>query len=317
MRLCIDYRQLNKVTVRNKYPLPYIDNFFDQLKSAKVFSKMDLRSCYHQLWIREEDVPKTAFQMRYGHYEFLVMPFGLPNAPAAFMDLMNRVFRHYLDRFVIVFIDDILVYYKSQKAHMKHLEIVLRTLRRKQLYAKFTKFQFWLDRVSFLGHIIYVEGIYVDPQKVEAVVNWPRPTNVTEVRSFLGLAGYYCRFVEESFNELKTKLTTAPVLTLPDDSGNFVIYGDASRQGLGCVLMQLGKISMDHKSLKYLFTQKELNLRQRRCLELIKDSDCTIEHHLGRANVVADALSRKSSGSVAHLQGRYHPLLIEFRKLRV
>ncbi|BBH09102.1 transposable element gene [Prunus dulcis] len=268
MRLCIDYRQLNKVTVRNKYPLPCIDNFFDQLKSAKVFSQMDLRSCYHQLWIREEDVPKTAFRMRYGHYEFLVMPFGLPNAPAAFMDLMNRVFRHYLNRFVIVFIDDILVYYKSQKAHMKHLEIVLRTLRRKQLYEKFTQFQFWLDRVSFLGHIIYVEGIYVDPQKVEAVVNWPRPTTVTEVRSFLGLGGYYCRFVEgfsaiatpltrltrngvkfewmdeceESFNELKTKLTTAPVLTLPDDSGNFVIYGDASRQGLGCVLMQLGKV---------------------------------------------------------------------------
>ncbi|CAL9006658.1 unnamed protein product [Prunus brigantina] len=140
MRLCIDYRQLNKVTVRNKYPLPRIDDLFDQLKGAKVFSKIDLRSGYHQLQIREEDVPKTAFRTRYGHYEFLVMPFGLTNAPAAFMDLMNRVFRRYLDRFVIVFIDDILVYSKSRKAHMKHLEIVLGTLRRRQLYAKFSKY---------------------------------------------------------------------------------------------------------------------------------------------------------------------------------
>ncbi|BBH08978.1 transposable element gene [Prunus dulcis] len=172
--LCIDYRQLNKVTVRNRYPLPRIDDLFDQLKGAK-------------LWVREEDVPKTAFRTRYGHYEFLVMPFGLTNAPAAFMDLINRVFRRYLDRFVIVFIDDILVYSKSQNAHMKHLDIVLKTLRRRQLYAKFSKCQFWLDRVSFLGHVISTKGIYVDPQKIEAVVNWPRLTSVTEIRSFLGL----------------------------------------------------------------------------------------------------------------------------------
>ncbi|BBN69306.1 transposable element gene [Prunus dulcis] len=186
MRLCVDYRQLNKVTVRNKYPLPRIDDLFDQLRGAKVFSKIDLRSGYHQLRIKEEDVPKSAFRTRYGHYEFLVMPFGLMNAPAAFMDLMNRVFRRYLDRFVIVFIDDILVYSKSQKAHMKHLELVLKTLRRKKLFAKFSKCQFWLDRVNFLGHVISADGVYVDPQKVEAVVNWPQPTSVTEVRSFLG-----------------------------------------------------------------------------------------------------------------------------------
>ncbi|BBG93380.1 transposable element gene, partial [Prunus dulcis] len=216
MRLCIDYRQLNKVTVRNKYLLPRIDDLFDQLRGAK-------------LRIKEEDVPKIAFRTRYGHYEFLVMPFGLTNAPTAFMDLMNRVFRRYLDRFVIVFINDILVYSKSQKAHMKHLELVLKTLRRKKLFAKF-------------------KGVYVDPQKVEAVVNWPQPTSVTEVRSFLRLAGYYRRFVEgfstiaapltrltrervkfewseeceKSSNELKTRLTTALVLTLLDDSGNFV-----------------------------------------------------------------------------------------------
>ncbi|BBN68979.1 transposable element gene [Prunus dulcis] len=259
MRLCIDYRQLNKVTVRNKYPLPRIDDLFDQLRGAKVFSKIDLRSGYHQLRIKEEDVPKTDFRTRYGHYEFLVMPFRLTNAPAAFMDLMNRVFRRYLDRFVIIFIDDILVYSKSQKAHMKHLDLVLKTLRRKKLFAKLSKCQFWLDRVNFLGHVISAEDVYVDPQKVKAVVNWPQPTSVTEVRSFLGLDGYYRHFVEgfstiavpltrltrkgvkfewsdeceKSFNELKTRLTSAPVLTLPDDSGNFVIYSDASQQGLG------------------------------------------------------------------------------------
>ncbi|CAL9009554.1 unnamed protein product, partial [Prunus brigantina] len=238
MRLCIDYRQLNKVTVRNKYPLPRIDDLFDQLKGAKVFSKIDLRSGYHQLRIREEDVPKTAFRTRYGHYEFLVMPFGLTNAPAAFMDLMNRVFRRYLDRFVIVFIDDILVYSKSRKAHMKHLEIVLGTLRRRQLYAKFSKCQFWLDRISFLGHVISAEGIYVDPQKIEAVMNWPQPTSVTEIR----IKFEWSDECEKSFTELKTRLTTAPVLALPDDSGNFVIYSDASQQGLGCVLMQHGKV---------------------------------------------------------------------------
>ena len=195
LRLCIDYRKLNQVTVRNKYPLPRIDDLFDQLRGAKVFSKIDLRSGYHQLRIRESDVQKTAFRSRYGHYEFLVMPFGLTNAPAAFMDLMNRVFRPYLDQFVIVFIDDILVYSRSMKQHARHLRIVLKTLRDAQLYAKFSKCEFWLDKVGFLGHIVSAEGISVDPQKVEAVMNWGRPTNVTEIRSFLGLAGYYRHFI--------------------------------------------------------------------------------------------------------------------------
>lgn len=184
--LCIDYRQLNKVIVRNRYPLPRIDDLFDQLNGAKYFSKIDLRSGYHQLKVREEDIPKTTFRTHY----------GLMNAPTAFMDLMNRVFLPYLDRFMIVFIDDILVYSRSLEAHKKHLRLVLKTLRRKQLYAKFSKCQFWLDRVDFLGHVISAEGIYVDPQKMEAVVNWVQPTSVTKVRSFLRLAGYYRRFVE-------------------------------------------------------------------------------------------------------------------------
>ena len=268
LRLCIDYRQLNQVTIRNQYLFPRIDDLFDHLQGAKVFSKIDLRSGYHQLKVRREDVPKTAFKTRYGHYEFLVMPFGLTNAPAAFMDLMNRVFGPYLDKFVIVFIDDILVYSSSKEEHAEHLRIILQTLREHQLYAKFIKCQFWLDRVAFLGHVVSAEGISVDPQKIEAIVDWKPPTNITEVRSFLGLAGYYRKFVEgfskiatpltkltgkeekfiwseacqNSFDELKQRLTTAPVLTLPSGSEGFTVYCDASKQGLGCVLMQHDRV---------------------------------------------------------------------------
>ncbi|KAL0561368.1 hypothetical protein IC582_001793 [Cucumis melo] len=330
MRLCIDYRELNKVTVKNRYPLPRIDDLFDQLQGATVFSKIDLRSGYHQLRIKDEDVPKTAFRSRYGHYEFIVMSFGLTNAPAVFMDLMNRVFREFLDTFVIVFIDDILIYSKTEAEHEKHLRMVLQTLRDNKLYAKFLKCEFWLKQVSFLGHVVSKAGVSVDPAKIEAVTGWTRPSTVSEVRSFLGLAGYYRRFVEnfsriatpltqltrkgapfvlsraceDSFQNLKQKLVTAPVLTVPDGSGSFVIYSDASKKGLGCVLMQQGKvvayasrqlksheqnypthdlelaavvfalkiwrhylygekiqIFTDHKSLKYFFTQKELNMR--------------------------------------------------------
>ncbi|GKA32890.1 putative nucleotidyltransferase, ribonuclease H [Tanacetum coccineum] len=308
MRLCIDYRELNRITIRNRYPLPRIDDLFDQLQGAKYFSKIDLRSGYHQLRVREQDISKTAFRTRYGHYEFLVMPFGLTNAPAVFMDLMNRIFHEYLDKFVIVFIDDILVYSKSEEEHEQHLRIVL------EIY----------DRRSY--------GIIMDPSKVEAITKWPRPTTVTEVRSFLGLAGYYRRFVEgfsrlalpltqlmrkgekfvwtderqESFEELKRRLVSAPILTLPSGSDGFQIYSDASKKGLGCVLMQHGKvIAYASRQLKpyevnypthdlELAAVRELNMRQRRWLELLKDYDTNIQYHPGKANVVADALSRKS-----------------------
>ena len=362
LRMCIDYRQINKVTVKNKYPLPRIEDLFDQLRGASVFSKIDLRSGYYQLRVKEVDVPKTAFRTRYGHYEFLVMPFGLTNAPAAFMDLMNRVFHPYLDQFVVVFIDDILVYSKDAQEHEHHLRIVLQTLRENQLFAKLSKCDFWLKEVSFLGHIVSAEGIRVDPVRIEAIVYWKPPRNVTEVRSFLGLAGYYRRFVQgfsviassltrllrkgvkfewddkcqSSFERLKEILVEAPVLIQPTSGRDYTVYSDASRIGLGCVLMQDGKvvayasrqlmpheqnypthdlelaavvfalkiwrhylygekcrIFTDHKSLKYLLTQNDLNLRQRRWLELLKDYDCIIDYHLGKANVVADALSRK------------------------
>ena len=167
MRLCIDYRELNKMTMKNKYPLPRIDDLFDQLQGVCVFSKIDLRSGYRQLRVKSENVPKTALQTRYGHYEFLVMPFGLTNAPVAFMDLMNRVFKPYLNHFVVVFIDDILVYSKSSEEHERHLSIILQTLRDKQLYAKLKKCKFWLDKVSFLGHVVTKDGISVDPGKVD------------------------------------------------------------------------------------------------------------------------------------------------------
>ena len=185
--------------MRNKYHLPRIDNLFDQLQGACVFFKIDLWSEYHQLRVRGEDVPKTAFQTRYGQYEFLVMPFGLTNAPATFMDLMNKEFKPYLDQLVVVFIDDILVYSRCGEEHERHLSIVLQTLRDKQLYAKLKKCEFWLDKVSFLGHVVTKDDILVDLEKVDAVANWRRPNTVTEIRSFLGLASYYRRFIEECF----------------------------------------------------------------------------------------------------------------------
>ena len=206
MRLCIDYRELNKLTIRNKYPLPQIDDLFDQLQGTQVFSKIDLRSSYHQLRVKEDDIPKTAFRTRYGHYEFLVMSFGLTNALAVFMDLMNRVFHEYLDRFVIVFIDNILVYSKSQKEYEEHLRMVLQILRDRKLYAKSKMCEFWLNQVVFLGHVISKDGITMDPNKIKAIVNWAVPTNVSEIRSFLGLGGYYRRFVE-GFSRIATPLT--------------------------------------------------------------------------------------------------------------
>ncbi|KAI3814167.1 hypothetical protein L1987_18914 [Smallanthus sonchifolius] len=311
-RMCIDYRELNKLTIKNRYPLPRIDDLFDQLQGSTCFSKIDLRSGYHQLRVQEDDIPKTAFLTSY---------------------------------------------------HEQHLSLVLDLLKKEQLYAKFSKCEFWLKEVQFLGHIVNDKGIHVDPAKIETVKNWNTPKTPTEVRSFLGLAGYYRRFIsnfskivvpltalthkgktyewgpkqEEAFQTLKQKLCNAPILTLPDGSDDLVVYCDASNQGLGCVLMQRGKVIayasrqlkiheknytthdlelgavvfalkiwrhylystkcvvfIDHKSLQHIFNQKELNMRQRRWVELLNDYDREIRYHPGKANVVADALSRKN-----------------------
>ncbi|GJX69206.1 putative reverse transcriptase domain-containing protein, partial [Tanacetum coccineum] len=190
-RMCIDYHELNKLTVKNRYPLPRIDDLFDQLLGSSVYSKIALRFGYHQLRVRDEDIPKTAFRTRYGHYEFQMMPFGLTNAPAVFMDLMNLVCRPYLDKFVIVFIDDILIYSKTKEEHDAHLRLILELLKKEELYAKFSKCNFWLSNVQFLRHVIDSEGIHVDPAKIESIKDWESPKTPTKIRQFLGLAGYY------------------------------------------------------------------------------------------------------------------------------
>ena len=207
MRLCIDHRDLNRVTIKNRYPIPRIDDLFDQMKGEAVFSKIDLRSGYYQLRIKEEDISKIAFRTQFGHYEFVVVPFGLTNAPAVFMSLMNGVFRKYLDQFVQVFLDDILIYSKNEKEHEKHLRVVLTCLRENQLYGKLSKCSFFQKKVHYLGHIISGEGISVDLKKVKAIMDWPVMKNVHEVHSFKGLSGYYRRFVE-GFSRIEKPITT-------------------------------------------------------------------------------------------------------------
>ncbi|XP_070019851.1 uncharacterized protein [Nicotiana sylvestris] len=251
---------------------------------AKVFSKIDLSSGYHQLRIRASDVPKTAFRIQYVHYEFLVMSFGLINSLEEFMDLINWVFNPYLDSFVIVFIDDILIYSRSREEHQQHLRIVLQTLRDSQLYAKFSKCESWLSSIAFLGLIVLAEGIQVDPMKIKAVKNWPRTTSATEIQSFL------CRL-------------------LPSICRGVLIYNSPIDQidPKGCPIQM------------YLFKQKEINSMQRRWLELLKDYDITILYYLVKSNVVADALSRKSlsMGSLVYIPVSERPLALEVHALAI
>ncbi|GJZ50959.1 putative reverse transcriptase domain-containing protein [Tanacetum coccineum] len=262
----------------------------------KVFSKIDLKSGYHQLRVHEDDIPKIVFRTRYGHFEFTVMPFGLTNALAVFMDLMNRVCRPYLDKFVIVFIDDILIYSKTWEEHVEHLRLVLELLKKEKLYAKFSKCEFWLREVQFLGHVINGNGIHVDPSKIEVVKNWKAPRTPSEVCSFLGLAGYYRRFIE-NFSKIAKSLTILTQKSLPGGLEDFVVYCDASEIGLGYVLMQRGKI------------------------ELFSDYDCEIHNHPGKANVVVDALSldemieQRSDGTLYYLDRIWVPLKGDVRTL--
>ena len=187
LRLCIDYQQLNKVTIKNRYPLLRIDDLYDHLRGARVYSKIDLCTGYHQMKVKDTDIPKTVFRTRYGHFEFTMMPFRLTNAPAAFMDIMHRVFQPYLDQFIVVFVDDILIYSQFEEEHEDHLRVVLQWLRDHQLYAKFSKCEFWIIVVRFLGHVVSAPGVSIDPEKVEAVMSWERPKSVFKIRSFLGL----------------------------------------------------------------------------------------------------------------------------------
>nr|GEY38839.1 putative reverse transcriptase domain-containing protein [Tanacetum cinerariifolium] len=242
-RLCIDYQELNKLTVKNRYPLPRIDDLFDQLQGSSIYSKIDLRSGYHQLRVREEDISKIAFRTCYGHYEFQVTSFGLTNAPTVFMDLMNRVCKPYLDKFVIVFIDDILIYSKDGKEHKEHLKAILELHKKEELYAKFSKCEFWIPKVQFLGHVIDCHGIHVDPAKIESIKDWATPKTPTEIRQFLGLSGYYRRF-HEGFSKIAKTMTKLTQKGVKFDWGSedFVVYCDASHKRLGMVLMQREKV---------------------------------------------------------------------------
>jgi hypothetical protein len=205
-RMCIDYRALNEVIVKNKYHLPRIEDLFDQLRGASVFSKIDLRSGYHQLRIRPSDIPTPSVITKYGLYEFMVMSFGLTNAPAYFMYLMNSVFMDYLDKFVVVFIDDILIYSQKEQEHEEHLSKVLQRLRDCQLYAKLSKCEFWISEVLFLGHIINREGLAIDPKKVTSILDWKAPKDVRGIKSFIGMVGYYWRFIE-GFSKIARPMT--------------------------------------------------------------------------------------------------------------
>nr|GEU49584.1 putative reverse transcriptase domain-containing protein [Tanacetum cinerariifolium] len=352
-----EIRELIKLIIKNRYPLPRIDDLFDQLQGSQFFSKIDLSFGYHQLRVHEDNILKTAFRTRYRDFKFTVMPFGLTNAPTIFMDLMNRVCRPYLDKFVIVFIDDILIYYKTQK-HVEHLRLVLELLKKEKLYAKFSKCEFWLRKGQFLGHVINGNGIHVDPSKIEAIRNWKALRALSEVRSFLGLAGYYCEEHELAFETLKDKLCNAPVLALPNGPKDFAVYYDASRIGLGCVLMQrdnviayasrqlkvyeknymthdleLGAVVFalkiwryylyrtksviytDHKSLQHIFSQEELNMRQRRWIELLSDYDCEIRYHLeavdesaGLQKGLDKMIEQRSNGTLYYLDRIWTPL---------
>ena len=264
MRMCVDYRALNNVTIKNSYPLPRIDELFDRLQGARFFTKLDLRSGYHQIRIHRSDVAKTAFRTRYGHFEFLVLPFGLTNAPATFMHLMHQTFRAFLDDFVLVFLDDILIYSRTLEEHERHVKQVLEVLRKEKLYAKESKCELFKEEVEFLGHYVGRDGVRMMDDKLAAVADWPVPTKVHDVRAFLGTAGYYRKFIKDfssiaaplseltkdtvkfewtdkqqsAFVRLKSALQTAPVLALPDPALPFVVQTDASGFAIGAVLMQ-------------------------------------------------------------------------------
>eukprot|EP00253_Pinus_taeda_P017231 PITA_17231 len=326
LRMCIDYRQLNKLTIKNKYPLPRIDELFDQVKGTTVFSKIDLRSGYHNIRIKDEDIAKTAFRTRYGHYEFVVFPFGLTNAPATFMCLMNGIFHPYLDQFVLIFIDDILIYSRTIEEHHEHLRIVLQTLREHQLYAKFSKCDFFKAEIQYLGHVITKDGIAVDPEKIKAIMEWSKK----------GKLFHWTPNCQKSFEQLKHLLTTTPILSIADPNKDYVVCTDASKEGLGGVLMQDGRViayesrklkeheqkysaydlelaavihalkmwrhylmgrkfllHTDHHSLTNYFSQPTLNARQARWVDFLSGFDFDIKHLQGKENKVADALSRK------------------------
>ncbi|KAA8499909.1 Transposon Ty3-I Gag-Pol polyprotein [Porphyridium purpureum] len=324
MRMCVDYRALNDATVKDRYPLPNMDELLDRLGAAHCFSKLDLASGYHQLRVRREDVPKTAFQTRYGQFEFRVMPFGLCNAPATFQRAMNELFADLLDKTVIVYLDDILVFTKDRQSHAEVLKEVLSRLQKAGYRLKRKKCSFFVSEVEYLGNIVGNGCVKMDPRKVEALRDWPVPKTVTELRSFLGMTSWFRRFVKgystvvapltsllqnakskkqlielgdegkSAFKKIVGMLTEAPVLALPDPEKPFEVYTDRSEVAFRPYLYGAKFVlHTDHEALKHLMTQKELNGRQARWLDFLAEFDITIDYVKGKSNVVADALSRK------------------------
>ena len=266
MRMCVDSRAINKITIKYRHPIPRLEDMLDELHGSRVFSKVDLRSGYYQIRIREGDEWKTAFKTKGGLYEWLVMPFGLSNAPSTFMRLMNQVFRPFIGRFVVVYFDDILVYSQSEEEHLDHLTQVMKVLEKEKLYGNLKKCSFFTQEVTFLGYIVTAQGIKVDESKIEAIRSWPTPSSIHDVRSFHGLASFYRRFIrdfstitapmtdvlkqtsfkwnpkaQQAFEEVKKKLTQAPVLALPCFEKIFEVECDASGVGIGGVLTQEGR----------------------------------------------------------------------------
>jgi hypothetical protein len=291
LMLCIVYKQLNNMTIKNKYPLPRIDDLFDQLRGATIFSNIELRSGYHQVQTKDEYINKPTFRTRYGHYEFVVVPFGITNAPPTFMCLMNNVLSKFLDIFVLVFIDDIPNYYKSREEHEEHLNLVLQVLREYQLYDKFSKCDFFQKQVHYLGHVISEEGVAVDPDKIKSIMDWPTPKYVYDIISFMSLVGYYIRFIkgfskvgcsitslqkkgvkfiwtsecEERFQEMKYLLNNAPVMKIAYPNKDFLVCTDACKEGLRGFLMQEGhvifyeSIKLNEHEINYVTLDLELS----------------------------------------------------------
>jgi Reverse transcriptase (RNA-dependent DNA polymerase)/RNase H-like domain found in reverse transcriptase/Integrase zinc binding domain/Chromo (CHRromatin Organisation MOdifier) domain/Aspartyl protease len=306
LRMCIDYRALNKITIKNKYPLPRIDDILDKLNGSAYFSSIDLKSGYHQLRIAEQDVKKTAFRTPLGLYAWRVLPFGLCNSPATWQNAMNDIFRQHLDEFVVVYLDDILIFSKSKEDHYKHVETVLNKLRAHGLYANAKKCAFFKPELEFLGHIIGTHGIKVDPKKTKVINSWPKPTNVTDLRSFLGLANYFRRFIQgyssmvapltdllaktksltdwgpecdQAFNAVKHTLSNAPVLAHPDFTRPFHVICDASMHGVGAVLLQDNRpvafLSRKFCKAEYNYTTTEQELLA--AVECLKQWRCYLE----------------------------------------
>ena len=261
----MDSRAINKITVKYRYPLPRMDDLLDCLSGARIFSKIDLRSGYHQIRIREGDEWKTAFKTKDGLYEWMVMPFGLSNAPASFMRTMNQVFRTHIGKFIIIYFDDILIFSKTMEEHVKHLKVVLDILQTERLFINLEKSEFCKDKLVFLGSVVSTEGLSMDPEKIKAILEWPAPQSITEVKSFHGLVNFYKKFIRNfsgisapltdctrgkmfnwtkavalSFDQLKKKITEAPILTLPDFNKLFTVECDASGLAIGGVLSQEG-----------------------------------------------------------------------------